>query len=71
MPDALEQFAKETTEEFLKNLPAEKRLQGLSPDELLAAMSPEMRAALAQRLKEDGSNRIPEPKEPDHNDEKS
>jgi hypothetical protein len=74
MPDALEQFAKETIEELLKEtpleqrikgvpaeqllerVPAEQRLKGLSADELLvallAALSPETRASLAQRLKE-------------------
>jgi hypothetical protein len=76
MPDLLEQFAQETIDALLKKLPAERRLKGLSPDdliaalqrlspddlaaalkrfsldELLAVLSPEMRAALAQRLKE-------------------
>ena len=55
MPDMLEQFAKETIEQLLKKLPAEERLKGLSADDLLRALSPETRAALAQRLKEDDS----------------
>jgi hypothetical protein len=49
MPDALEQlqqFARDTIKEFLREMP---------PDELLAALSPEARAALAQRLKDNGS----------------
>jgi hypothetical protein len=64
VPDALEQFAAETIEELLRELPPEKllklvppheRLKGLSLDELLAALPPETRAALAERLREDGS----------------
>ncbi len=73
MPDSLEllkQFVEEADERFLKKLPAEKRIEGLSPDELLAALSPEMRAALAKRLKENGSPTNPETKEPDHGDAK-
>jgi hypothetical protein len=54
MPDALGQFAEETIENLVKTLPAKWRLAGLSPDELLAALSPETRAALAQRLKDEG-----------------
>ena len=72
MPDALEQFARETIEELLKELPVEERLKGLSDearlkglsaearlkglslDDFLAALSPETRAALKQRLKENG-----------------
>jgi hypothetical protein len=68
MPDALEQFAKETIEELLKGLPAEERLKGLSVDELLAALPPETRAALAQRLKEDGSPPNPETRGPQSRD---
>ncbi len=55
MPDALEQFAEETIEELLKKLPVAKRIKGLSPDDLLAALSPESRAVLAQRLKNDST----------------
>jgi hypothetical protein len=54
MPDALEQlkqFAEETIEELLKKLPAKRLVKGLSADELLAALTPEMRAELAQRLR--------------------
>ncbi len=59
MPDSmdqLKQFAKETIEELLR---------GMSPDQLLAALSPETRAALAQRLKADSP-----PKNPDANPSK-
>jgi len=65
MPDLLEQFAEETIEELLRKLPAEKRLKGLSPDELLAALSPETRAALAERLKDSGSLSNPPASKPE------
>jgi len=64
MPDMLEQFAEETIEELLKKLPAARRLKGLSAgerleglsvDELLSSLPAETRAALAKRLKENGS----------------
>ncbi len=55
MPDALQQMAKETIERLLKEQPLEERIKGASADELLAALSPEVRAALAQRLKDYGS----------------
>jgi hypothetical protein len=42
-------------EELVKWLPPEERVKGLSVDEILAALSPEMRAALAQRFKDNGS----------------
>ncbi len=51
MPDALEEFTRETIDEILKNLPARKRLEGLSADDLLAALSPQQREALARQLK--------------------
>jgi hypothetical protein len=60
MPDLLEQFARDTIEELLKRTPAaelrkhlslEERLTDVSADELLAALSPETRAALVQRVK--------------------
>lgn len=61
MPDLLEEFAQTTIDVLLKRLPLQKRLEGLSAverlqgmsmDELLAALPPEERAALAQKLKE-------------------
>src|SRR5437868_5137794 len=55
MPDELAELARETIEELLKTTPLKERIKGASADELLAALSPEIRAALAQRLKEDGS----------------
>jgi hypothetical protein len=71
MPDALEEFARETFEELLKTLPVEQRLKlvrDLSPDELLAALSPETRAALAQRLKDYGSRPDPDTRGPERGD---
>ena len=44
MPDALQQFTDETIEELLKKLPVERKLKGVSTDDLLAA--------LARRLKD-------------------
>ena len=71
MPDSLQQlkqFVEESTKRLLKELPAAERVEGLSPDELLAALSPEMRAALAQRLKDYDSPANPETREPGHSD---
>ncbi len=65
MPDMLEELTKETIARLLRNLPAEERVKGLSPDELLAALSPEARAALAQRLKDYGSRPNPNPGGPE------
>jgi len=52
-------------------LPAEQRLKGLSPDELLAALSPETRAALAQRLKDSGSLPNPDASKPESGERNS
>ena len=43
-----------SAEERLKGLPAEERLKGMSTDDLLAALPPEAKEALAQRLKDKG-----------------
>jgi len=51
MPDALEELAQETIKELLS--------EWLSVDDLLAALTPEMRAALAQRLKEQADSPNP------------
>jgi hypothetical protein len=50
----------EVRKEIVQELTPQKRLEGLSPDELLAALSPEMRAALAQRLKDQASRPNPD-----------
>jgi hypothetical protein len=47
---------KTPAEELRKHLSPEERLKGLSPDDLLEALPPETRAALAQRLKDEGSS---------------
>jgi hypothetical protein len=57
--DLLEQMVRETKDELLKNMSVEERLKGVSLDQLLAALSPEARAALAQRLKVDASQPNP------------
>jgi hypothetical protein len=51
MLDALEEFARETIDRFLKKLPIKKRLEGLSPEQLLEGLSLEQRNALLQILK--------------------
>ncbi len=43
MPDILEQFAAETIDELLKELPVEKRLKGLPAEERLKGLSAEER----------------------------
>jgi hypothetical protein len=43
MPDMLEQFARETIDMLLKELPVEKRLAGLSPKERVEGLSPKER----------------------------
>lgn len=87
MPDLLEEFTRETIDQILKELPdekrlegvsvekrleglsaekrleglsVEKRLEGVSVDELLAALPPQTREALARRLKANGSEPNPE-----------
>jgi hypothetical protein len=52
IPLTLEELHRETVEEILKNTPPEKLLEGLSADDVLKALTPEVRAALARRLKE-------------------
>jgi len=64
MQDELTRFAEETIEELLTEMPVERRLKGLSPDQLLAALSPETRAELAQLLSKPGSLPAPRGKQP-------
>jgi hypothetical protein len=49
-----------TPEDVRKQMPVGQFLKGVSPDELLAALSPEERAALVRRINPDGSLREPE-----------
>lgn len=69
MPDALEEFTRETIDRVLRELPAKKRLEGVSLEErlegvpvedLLAALPPQTREALARRLKAIGASSNPE-----------
>lgn len=50
MPDALEEFTRETIDRFLRELPLKKRLEGLSPEQRLEGLSPEERQALLRLL---------------------
>ncbi len=78
MPDMLEQLARETidelnqmtAEEHRKRLTTKERLEGLSVDELLAALPPEIRAALAQRLRDNSSLPKSDANGPDQNEGK-
>jgi hypothetical protein len=49
-----------STEERLKGLPAEERLKGLSAEEVAGALPPEVLAALARKLKANGSSSKPQ-----------
>jgi hypothetical protein len=71
MSSAFEEFARETIDELLKKLPAEKRielLKGLSPQQRLEGLTPEQRVQglsaeelleLAKRLKGNGAAEKP------------
>jgi hypothetical protein len=62
MPTGLEelkQFAEETIEELLKELPPERLVKLLTPEQLLKALSPKEREELARLLIEDGSTTAP------------
>lgn len=67
-PDLLDDFTLETVDEILTQLPAgvklmglspAQRLEGLSADEVLAGLTPEIREALARRLQ--GNRPTPSP----------
>ena len=51
MPDMLEEFARETIDKLLKDLPIEKRLEGLTPEQL---------RELADKLEANGTIAKPE-----------
>ena len=53
--EILQHLKPKKVEELIKQAPPEERLKGLSVDAMLAALSPEMRAELVQRLKDDRS----------------
>jgi hypothetical protein len=50
MPDALEEFTRETIDRFLRELPLRKRLEGLTPEQIREGLSPEERQALLRLL---------------------
>jgi hypothetical protein len=55
MPDALEEFTRETIDRFLKELPLQQRLEGLSAQQILEGLSPEERQVLLQLLQASGT----------------
>src|SRR5829696_7082594 len=59
MPDALDEFTRQTIDELLKKFPAKKRIEGVPVEELAAALSPEDREALARLLKVNGTEAPP------------
>jgi hypothetical protein len=60
MPDELREFVRETLDEMVKKVPLEERLKGVSADEVLRALSPEVREALVRQLKVNGSSSDPQ-----------
>jgi len=60
MPDLLEEFARETIDRLLKELPVEKRLQGLSAEDVIKGLSPETLRALTEKLRGNGAAASPE-----------
>lgn len=63
MPDMLEEFARETVDRLLKELPVKKRLEGLTAEQLLEGLKelpPETRRELAEKLKDNGAAAKPE-----------
>jgi len=63
MPDMLEEFARETVDRLLKELPVKKRLEGLTADQLVEALKelpPETFQELVEKLKGNGAPGKPE-----------
>lgn len=58
--ELLEQLMREPIAQILRDLPVARRLEGLSAKQILASLSPQVREALAQRLKTERSPRNPE-----------
>jgi len=54
MPDKLKEFVRETIDQLLIELPPEKRLEGLCAEEVVRALPPETREAVARLLKANG-----------------
>jgi hypothetical protein len=61
MPYTMEDFRRDYVKEHLKDLTVGERLEGLSPEQLLAALSREDRAALRKMLEADEPPTPPEP----------
>lgn len=61
MPDKLKEFVRQSLDQLLQNMPPEERLKGLSADEIIKGLSPEVLEAISRRLKANGS----EPKSSD------
>ena len=59
MSEKLKEFVRQSIDELLRELPAEERLKGLSAEEVAAALPPEVLAALARKLKANGSSAKP------------
>jgi hypothetical protein len=68
MPTPLEEFARETIDQLLKELPAdqilkavpiEKRLEGLTPEQRVQGLSREELLKLAEKLKGNGASPNP------------
>jgi hypothetical protein len=56
MSNALQEFARETIDELLKELPVEKRLEGLTPEQRVQGLSAEELFELAKKLKDNGAS---------------
>jgi hypothetical protein len=61
MPDKLKEFVRQTMAQLVETLPAEERLKGLSADELVRALSPEMLEELTRKLTANGTSPKPLP----------
>ncbi len=56
MPDLLEEFTRQSIAELLRELPVEKRLEGLTADQIARALPAETLRALADKFKEQESS---------------
>jgi hypothetical protein len=60
MPDNVKEFAREALARFLNEMTPEKRLEGLTAEEVARALSPEVRQELARILKANGPTAKPQ-----------
>lgn len=56
MPDKLQEFVRESLDNLLRNMPVEERLKGLSAEEVIQGLPPEVLQEIARRLKANGSD---------------